>query len=90
MPEFGRRQYYTAGNPSRAKTSDTMKWKDTTEGPLIFACDNFTDKDPGCMIAEPTGAQCGVLTLEFGRKYLYQADDIRKRSRSLLDSFAEK
>lgn len=64
--------------------------KDTTEGPLIFACDKITDKDPGCTIAEPTGAQWGVLSLEFSRTYIYQADDIRKRFRSLLDSFAEK
>jgi hypothetical protein len=64
--------------------------KDTTEGPLIFACDKITDKTPGCTIAEPTGAQWGVLNLEFSRKYLYQADEIRKRFRSLLDSFAEK
>jgi hypothetical protein len=63
--------------------------KDTTEGPLIFACDKITDKNPGCTIAEPAGAQWGVLTLKVGRKYLYQADEIRKRFRSLLDSFAE-
>jgi hypothetical protein len=63
--------------------------KDTADGPLIFACDEITDKAPGCTIAEPTGAQWGVLTLEFDRKYLYQADEIRNRFRSLLDSFAE-
>lgn len=71
-------------------TNHELYLKDTTEGPLIFACDKITDKNPGCTIAEPTGAQWGVLTLEFSRKYLCQADEIRKRFRSLLDSFAEK
>ncbi|MGY3451097.1 hypothetical protein [Bradyrhizobium sp. USDA 4353] len=64
--------------------------KDTTEGPLVFACDKITNRTPDCIIAEPTGVQWGVLTLEFSRKYLYQADEIRRRFRSLLDSFAEK
>ncbi|UFZ04377.1 hypothetical protein LQG66_35215 [Bradyrhizobium ontarionense] len=64
--------------------------KDTTEGPLLFACDKIASKTLGCTIAEPTGAQWGVLTLDFSRKYLYQADEIRRRFRSLLDSFADK
>ncbi|MGJ4885751.1 MULTISPECIES: hypothetical protein [unclassified Bradyrhizobium] len=66
-----------------------LYFKDTTEGPLIFACDKLTNKNPGCTIADATGAQWGVLSLEFSRKYLYQADEIRKRFRSLLESFAE-
>lgn len=70
--------------------NDELYLKDTTEGPLIFACDKIADKNPGCTIAEPTRAEWGVLTLEFSRKYLYQADEIRKRFRSLLDSFAAK
>lgn len=64
--------------------------KDTTEGPLIFSCNKITDKNPGCTVAGPTGAQYGVLVLEFSRKYVYQADEIRKRFLLLLDSFVEK
>ncbi|AUC97824.1 hypothetical protein CWS35_28950 [Bradyrhizobium sp. SK17] len=64
--------------------------KDTPEGPLIFACNKVADKRPDCIIVDPTGAGWGVLTLDFSRKYVYQADEIRKRLRSLLDSFAEK
>lgn len=64
--------------------------KDTPEGPLIFACEKVTVNKPDCTIADPTGAGWGVLTLHFSRKYVYQADEIRKRFRSLLDSFAEK
>ncbi|MGY4424825.1 hypothetical protein ACVWY2_007274 [Bradyrhizobium sp. JR6.1] len=63
--------------------------KDTPEGPLIFACEKVTVKRPDCTIADQTGAGWGVLTLDFSRKYVYQADEIRKRFRSLLDSFAE-
>ncbi|VIO68341.1 hypothetical protein CI1B_67250 [Bradyrhizobium ivorense] len=63
--------------------------KDTPEGPLIFVCRKVTDKRSDCTIADRTGAQWGVLTLDFNRKYVYQADEIRKRFRSLLDSFAE-
>ncbi|UFX43408.1 hypothetical protein HAP47_0029915 [Bradyrhizobium sp. 41S5] len=63
--------------------------KDTPEGPLIFVCRKATDKRSDCTIADRTGAQWGVLTLDFNRKYVYQADEIRKRFRSLLDSFAE-
>ncbi|WP_245450518.1 hypothetical protein [Bradyrhizobium diazoefficiens] len=61
----------------------------TTEGPLIFACNKISDKNPYCTLAEHTGAEYGVLNLEFSRKYVYQADEIRKRFRALLDSFAE-
>ncbi|ODM76733.1 hypothetical protein [Bradyrhizobium elkanii] len=64
--------------------------KDTPEGPLIFVCRKVTDKRSDCTIADRTGAGWGVLTLDFSRKYAYQADEIRKRFRSLLDSFAEK
>jgi hypothetical protein len=64
--------------------------KDTAEGPLIFACDKITDKGPGCTLAEPTEAQYGALNLEFSRKYVYQADEIRRRFQSLLDSFVER
>lgn len=64
--------------------------KDTPEGPLIFSCEKITNKNPGCTVAGPTGAQYGVLVLEFGRKYVYQVDEIRKRFLLLLDSFAEK
>ncbi|MCP3390077.1 hypothetical protein NLM27_14960 [Bradyrhizobium sp. CCGB12] len=63
--------------------------KDTADGPLIFACNNISDKNPYCTLAEPTGAQYGVLNLEFSRDYVYQAGEIRKGFRSLLDSFAE-
>ncbi|WP_420965003.1 hypothetical protein [Bradyrhizobium sp. B120] len=64
--------------------------KDTPEGPLIFVCEKVTVKKPDCTIADRTGAGWGVLTLHFSRKYVYQADEIRKRFRSLLDSFAER
>lgn len=64
--------------------------KDTPEGPLIFACRKATDKNPHCTLAEPTGAQHGVLNLEFSREYVYWADEIRRRFRSMLDSFADK
>jgi hypothetical protein len=61
----------------------------TTEGPLIFACNKISDKNPYCTLAEHTGAEYGVLNLEFSREYVYQADEIRKRFRALLDPFAE-
>ncbi|WP_315743394.1 MULTISPECIES: hypothetical protein [unclassified Bradyrhizobium] len=64
--------------------------KDTLDGPLIFSCEKISEKNPRCTLAERTGAQYGVLNLEFSRKYLYQSDEIRKRFWALLESFTER
>ncbi|MHC6152632.1 hypothetical protein ACVSQB_12600 [Bradyrhizobium elkanii] len=79
-----------SGYQSCEAANSDLFLKDTPEGPLIFVCRKVTDKRSDCTIADRTGAGWGVLTLDFNRKYVYQADEIRKRFRSLLDSFAEK
>lgn len=88
--EKGRGDFRTVDSGYKLCEADSdLFLKDTADGALIFACTKSPDKNPYCTLAEHTGAQYGVLNLEFSRKYVYQADEIRKRFRSLLASFAE-
>jgi len=65
--------------------------KDTPNGLLTFTCAKINEaKFPGCRITETTGQPYGSLVLTFDRKYLYQAAEISRNFRLLLDSFERK